>query len=81
MKMSERKFFVLSICALKRRGVEFDLAHANGLLVCGSEVEARQTGIKGALERWSLADGWMGHDVIATRVEYATLQTILESLG
>ncbi len=80
--MSERKFFVLSICALKRCGVEFDLAHANGLLVCGSEVEARQKGIKGALERWSLADGWMGNDaVVATRVEYATLQTILESLG
>ncbi len=51
--MAERKFFVLSICALRHvEGSDVELAHGNGCIISSSESEAREKAQAGALESW-----------------------------
>ncbi len=54
--MSERQFFVLSVRALRRSGLEFELGHATCLLVCAGADEAQHTGIIEALKQYPLAE-------------------------
>lgn len=78
--MNEIRFYVLSICALKRCGADVELAHGTGLILSGSEAEAHRKGLAGAHAQWSEAEGWTGHDVSVREVSRKVLGDIVRQL-
>jgi hypothetical protein len=75
------KFFVLSICALRQGATGIELAHGNGLIICGSAEEANQKGLEGAQQQWNEVEGWTGHDVVVKEVPRDVLTDALAKLN